>query len=151
MAKYNERKLKRLINERRGLHAEYLALSEEIRFARSDLVERDRQIREADKATEFAINREIFRAREENRQPKEIKLFVDLTVDEMLDTFNTHPIKDRINKSTVEAYVALRKELEDLTERQQQISVRLNPLIGLTQSCKDFLEQNGVSHHGITV
>ena len=152
MAIYNERKLRRMLNERRGKHAEYLALSEEIRSIRSGITEYERRIKEADRETEYAINTENFRARGENRKPENIRLFVDLALDEMMEAFSKgHPIKNKLPKSAVESYVALRKELEDLTASQAQIGERVQALSRLAQDCKNFLEQNGIGNHGISI
>lgn len=151
MARYNESKLRRLVNHQRAKNAEYRALQEDVRFVKSNVGEFERLLKEVDEKTEVMNNREVFLARTEKREPREIKLFLSYPTDELLDVFKNHPINQRASLQNVRQYVNHRKELEALIERMREIEAEMRPINQLVINCKNFLEQNGVSYHGLTI
>ncbi|MBE0437777.1 MAG: hypothetical protein IBX56_18485 [Methylomicrobium sp.] len=143
---FNKEKLRRLVRSKNDLHASYLSITGEIDFIRrQQLPNLEQMIKEADEHTELAINREVFDARNEGREPNTIKSFTEYNSDEMLAVYPTHPIRDHLSLSSLQKYVGYRQELESLIEHQREISVKMTPLVSLIARCKKFLEQQGIT------
>lgn len=149
---FNKEKLRRLVRSKNDLHAAYVKLHGDIDFIRREqLPHLERIVKDADSHTQLAINREVFDARNEDREPKTIKLFMEYSAAEMLAVYPSHPIRHHLSLSNLQKYVGYRQELESLVQHQSEISSKITPMISLVARCKEFLQQHGVTEteHGI--
>lgn len=143
---FNRAKLQKFRRKNKDLHAIYSRLHEDISELSVELRDYEYRLREAVEKTGLDHNREVFHARRENREPVKHANFMDYEVSEMLSAYQGgHPIRAHLAPGTLETYVRIKTEIEELKAHQEAIQAELKPRVALVERCKEFLKNAGLT------
>lgn len=143
---FNRAKLKKFMRKNDDLHAIYLRLHEDINELSTELRDYQHRLDQAIEKTGLDHNREIFRARTEGREPAKHADFLDYPVNEMLSAYQGgHPIRAHLAPGTLEKYISIKTEIEELRAHQEAIQAELKPRRALVERCKEFLKNAGLT------
>lgn len=143
---FNRTKLKKFVRKNDDLHAACLSIDEDIRELSKELRDYQYRLNEAVEKLGLDHNREIFNARREGREPVKHANFLDYPVNEMLSAYQSgHPIRAHLAPGTLETYVRIKTEIEELRAHQEAIQVELRPRRALVERCKEFLKNAGLT------
>lgn len=143
---FNRIKLKKFMRKNDDLRAASWRIDEDIRELATELRDYQYRLNEAVEKTGLDHNREVFHARRENREPAKHANFLDYEVSEMLSAYQGgHPIKKHLAPGTLEKYISIKTEIEELKAHQEAIQAELKPRRALVELCKEFLKNSGLT------